>query len=112
MVEAHLEKRAIGYARVSTYGQTLDSQLAQPWAAGCGSRNIYRETVTGVQLDRRELSRMHAVPRRRGDRDAHRPAGAAPLTYGRSISTMRPRHPRRVSRSYTDGESEYWIAAG
>jgi DNA invertase Pin-like site-specific DNA recombinase len=27
MVETHPEKRLIGYARVSTYGQTLDSQL-------------------------------------------------------------------------------------
>ena len=27
MTETHSEKRLIGYARVSTYGQTLDSQL-------------------------------------------------------------------------------------
>jgi hypothetical protein len=35
--------------RVSTYGQTLDSQLEQLRAAGCSSRNIYREKVTGKQ---------------------------------------------------------------
>jgi hypothetical protein len=58
MVETHLEKRLIGYARVSTYGQTLDSQLEQLRAAGCSSRNIYREKVTGVRADRRELNRM------------------------------------------------------
>jgi DNA invertase Pin-like site-specific DNA recombinase len=47
-----------GYARVSTYGQTLDSQLAQLRKAGCNSRNIYREKVTGARPDRRELNRM------------------------------------------------------
>src|SRR5438067_13902138 len=58
MVETHSEKRLIGYARVSTYGQTLDSQLEQLRAAGCTSRNIYREKVTGARADRRELNRM------------------------------------------------------
>jgi DNA invertase Pin-like site-specific DNA recombinase len=52
------EKRLIGYARVSTYGQTLDSQLEQLRKAGCSSRNIYREKVTGARADRRELNRM------------------------------------------------------
>src|ERR1700736_2766687 len=58
MVETHPEKRFIGYARVSTYGQTLDTQLEQLRAAGCSSRNIYREKVTGARADRRELNRM------------------------------------------------------
>ena len=52
------ENRFIGYARVSTYGQTLDAQLDQLRAAGCSSRNIYREKVTGARADRRELLRM------------------------------------------------------
>jgi DNA invertase Pin-like site-specific DNA recombinase len=52
------KKRLIGYARVSTYGQTLDSQLEQLRAAGCSSRNIYGEKVTGARPDRRELLRM------------------------------------------------------
>src|SRR3954469_17280908 len=47
-----------GYARVSTYGQTLDAQLDQLRAAGCSSRNIYREKATGARADRRELNRM------------------------------------------------------
>src|SRR5438477_11409508 len=58
MHETHPEKRLIGYARVSTYGQTLDSQLEQLRKAGCSSRNIYREKVTGARPDRRELNRM------------------------------------------------------
>jgi hypothetical protein len=58
MPETHPEKRLIGYARVSTYGQTLDIQLEQLRKAGCGSRNIYREKVTGARADRRELNRM------------------------------------------------------
>jgi DNA invertase Pin-like site-specific DNA recombinase len=58
MAETHREKRLIGYARVSTYGQTLKSQLKQLRAAGCSSRNIYREKVTAARPDRRELLRM------------------------------------------------------
>src|SRR5487761_1127973 len=58
MVETHPEKRLIGYARVSTVGQTLDSQLEELRAAGCSSRNIYREKVTGAHSDRRQLLRM------------------------------------------------------
>src|SRR5919112_4564088 len=58
MIESEPEKRLIGYARVSTYRQTLDAQLDQLRAAGCSSRNIYREKVTGARADRRELLRM------------------------------------------------------
>jgi DNA invertase Pin-like site-specific DNA recombinase len=58
MNEMHPEKRLIGYARVSTYGETLESQLEQLRKAGCSSRNIYREKVTGARADRRELNRM------------------------------------------------------
>src|SRR5215212_7027914 len=56
MTEIDPDKRLIGYARVSTYGQTLDTQLEQLRAAGCSSRNIYREKV--LRADRRELLRM------------------------------------------------------
>jgi DNA invertase Pin-like site-specific DNA recombinase len=58
MTEIHPEKKLFGYARVSTYGQTLDSQLEQLRKAGCSSRNIYREKATGARPDRRELLRM------------------------------------------------------
>src|SRR6202048_2530701 len=58
MTQTYPEKRLIGYARVSTYGLTLDSQLEQLRAAGCSNRNIHREKVTGARPDRRELNRM------------------------------------------------------
>src|SRR3954468_7822960 len=58
MTETDPEKHLIGYARVSTYGQTLDTQLEQLRAEGCSSRNIYREKVAGARADRRELLRM------------------------------------------------------
>lgn len=48
---------SIGYARVSTSGQTLDAQLNQ-LRAGYSGRNIYRETIIGRRADRRELLRM------------------------------------------------------
>jgi DNA invertase Pin-like site-specific DNA recombinase len=64
MTETHPEKRLIGYARVSTVGQTLDARLEQLRAAGCSSPNIYREKVTGARADRRELLHMldHLAP--------------------------------------------------
>src|SRR5208282_6322845 len=56
------ENRRLGYARVSTYGQTLDAQLEQLRAERCG--RIYREKVTGAHNDRRELLKMlkHLAP--------------------------------------------------
>ena len=56
MIESHPSHRIIGYARVSTYGQTLDAQLEQLKAAGCAK--VYREKATGAQVERRELQRM------------------------------------------------------
>src|ERR1051325_9250499 len=58
MIGTDPEKRFIGYARVSIYGQTLDVQLDQLRAAGYNSQNIYREKVTDARADRRELLRM------------------------------------------------------
>ena len=79
MTGTHPEKRRIGYARVSTVGQTLDSQLEQLRAAGCTAK-IYREKVTGARVDRRQLlDSSSASPRRYGDRDADRPPRAQHL---------------------------------
>src|SRR5215469_4954349 len=56
MPEEKPQNRPVGYARVATYGQTLDAQLEQLRKAGCSK--IYREKVTGARADRRELLKM------------------------------------------------------
>jgi DNA invertase Pin-like site-specific DNA recombinase len=56
MAKTHPQNRRLGYARVSTFGQTLDTQLEQLRGAGC--TKIYREKVTGAHSDRRELLKM------------------------------------------------------
>ncbi|HEV2174730.1 MAG TPA: recombinase family protein [Nitrospira sp.] len=56
MVETLNRNRCLGYARVSTYGQTLDAQLEQLHAEGCGK--VYREKASGAQADRRELLKL------------------------------------------------------
>jgi DNA invertase Pin-like site-specific DNA recombinase len=56
MVESPPQNRRLGYARVSTYGQSLDAQLEQLRAEGCSK--IYREKVSGARADRRELTKL------------------------------------------------------
>jgi len=48
--------RSLGYARVSTFGQTLEAQLEQLSAAGCD--RVYREKASGARADRQELNRL------------------------------------------------------
>jgi DNA invertase Pin-like site-specific DNA recombinase len=57
MTEMDPQNCRFGYARVSTVGQTLDSQLEQLRAAECTAK-IYREKVTGAHSDRQELLKM------------------------------------------------------
>jgi DNA invertase Pin-like site-specific DNA recombinase len=46
----------IGYCRVSTQGQTLESQIEQLQKAGCAT--IHSEKVSGAKSDRPELQRL------------------------------------------------------
>jgi DNA invertase Pin-like site-specific DNA recombinase len=54
--KAPAETRRLGYARASTYGQKIDAQLTQLRAEGC--TRIYREKMSGVRPDRRELLKL------------------------------------------------------
>jgi DNA invertase Pin-like site-specific DNA recombinase len=56
MTESERKTRRLGYARVSTYGQTLDAQLEQLRREGCAT--IFREKASGAQADRRQLLRL------------------------------------------------------
>jgi DNA invertase Pin-like site-specific DNA recombinase len=56
MTESERKTRRLGYARVSTYGQTLDAQLEQLRREGCAK--IFREKASGAQADRRQLLRL------------------------------------------------------
>jgi len=50
MTETGPQIRRLGYARVSTYGQTLDAQLEQLRGDGCAT--IYREKANGQRRPR------------------------------------------------------------
>ncbi|MCA9474104.1 MAG: recombinase family protein, partial [Nitrospira sp.] len=50
--------KMIGYARVSTSGQTLDAQLEQLKAHGCDQ--VFKETISGARSDRPELRKALA----------------------------------------------------
>lgn len=53
MTETAPDSHCLGYARVSTAGQTLDIQLEQLRVEGCTP--IFGEQVSGARTDRREL---------------------------------------------------------
>ena len=66
----------VGYARVSTDGQTLDAQQAA--LRGAGAERVFAEKVSGAVTDRKALARCAgcAGPRRRSARNEARSACA------------------------------------
>ncbi|SHH80918.1 recombinase family protein [Marivita hallyeonensis] len=50
---------SIGYARISTSGQTLDAQLEQLGTAGCDP--VFKETMSGARSDRPGLRKALAT---------------------------------------------------
>jgi DNA invertase Pin-like site-specific DNA recombinase len=52
------ETMIYGYARVSTAAQDESGQVGQPKAAGCESKNIFREKITGSTADRPQLGKL------------------------------------------------------
>ena len=56
MTESEPQTRHLGYARVSTYGQTLGARLEQLRANGCAK--IFREKARGARADRTRLLRL------------------------------------------------------
>jgi DNA invertase Pin-like site-specific DNA recombinase len=60
-IRGHFMARLIGYARVSTDGQTLDAQLEALETAGASV--IFRETASGAKTDRAQLAKAIAALR-------------------------------------------------
>jgi predicted site-specific integrase-resolvase len=56
---ADVTSRILGYARVSTDGQTLDAQQAA--LAAAGAQRVFAEKISGAVTDRRQLAKALAA---------------------------------------------------
>jgi DNA invertase Pin-like site-specific DNA recombinase len=50
---------AVGYAQVSTDGQSVEAQVRQLTKAGC--KKVFRETALGAKIDRAQLAKTLAA---------------------------------------------------
>ena len=48
----------VGYARVSTEGQSLNRQIDMLVDYGVDKRNIYQEKISGTKMNRDQLDKM------------------------------------------------------
>src|SRR4051794_16999376 len=90
MTENNPQNRRLGYARVSTYGQTLDAQLEQLRAEGC--EDFSREGDGRASRPARAVEALERPrPRRRGDGYTDRPVSPLDLRPVRNRQADRGR---------------------
>src|SRR5271155_1604541 len=90
MVETYFEKRLLGYARVSTYGQTLDSQLEQ-LRKGLAPDALL---TTGAQRSARNCGRSFPM-----SDDTARPVLVWSVKFFRDLRSLTPTRLAYISRS-------------
>jgi DNA invertase Pin-like site-specific DNA recombinase len=59
MCEMESDTAVYGYARVSTDGQSLGAQIAEPKEANC--KKVFQEKISGARADRKQLARLMAL---------------------------------------------------
>src|SRR5215213_4696411 len=90
--------RMIGYARVSTSGQTLSAQIEQLKAAGCTT--IFQEMASGARTDRPQLKKAIAALPSNWTTSAFNSVGeSASRSPGEAILPGNQRHVRRGSEN-------------
>jgi Resolvase, N terminal domain/Helix-turn-helix domain of resolvase len=105
------ETRRLGYARVSTYGQTLDASLAEPWAdTGTSTGRLMIAVLGGLADVERDLIRTRtAEGRSRAQKRGQRMGRKPKLTEAQQAEARKRRAEgatlAELARSYGVGKS-------